>query len=264
MGRPGRYSPEVWMRAFRMVLEHQGEHESQWAARLCSGSVPPNRPDGVRPPQAVATSSSARRGASARSRRACSCTARPSAGRRSAPRTPRSLRGSPYTAGTRESPGGEATPPGDLLFAARPCCRVGDLRAPAPAERPILLEPPRGAKAPARRTSRLHGIRRPAGALARFSRRVLFRAGRLAGQRVAPKRTPYRQPSGAFMSTVEFDGKEYEVNAEGFMVHPEEWTEDLARFLAREEEKHRYAHRAALGRDPVHPPALPGETGSRR
>ena len=32
MGRQGRYSPEVRERAVRMVFEHQGEHDSQWAA----------------------------------------------------------------------------------------------------------------------------------------------------------------------------------------------------------------------------------------
>ena len=32
MGKPKRYSPEVKERSVRMVLEHQAEYDSQWAA----------------------------------------------------------------------------------------------------------------------------------------------------------------------------------------------------------------------------------------
>ena len=32
MPRPSRFSPEVRTRSVRMVLEHEGAHESQWAA----------------------------------------------------------------------------------------------------------------------------------------------------------------------------------------------------------------------------------------
>jgi len=38
MNKQTRYSPEVWERAVRLVLEHQGEHESQWAAIRSIGS----------------------------------------------------------------------------------------------------------------------------------------------------------------------------------------------------------------------------------
>ncbi len=32
MGRPRKYSPEVRDRAVRLVFEHEGQHDSQWAA----------------------------------------------------------------------------------------------------------------------------------------------------------------------------------------------------------------------------------------
>lgn len=35
MGRPSRFSPEVRERAVRMVLEHEQEYDTQWAA-ICS------------------------------------------------------------------------------------------------------------------------------------------------------------------------------------------------------------------------------------
>jgi dissimilatory sulfite reductase related protein len=38
------------------------------------------------------------------------------------------------------------------------------------------------------------------------------------------------------MPAIDFNGKQLEVNEEGFLTHPEEWSEELAVFLARVEE----------------------------
>jgi TusE/DsrC/DsvC family sulfur relay protein len=38
------------------------------------------------------------------------------------------------------------------------------------------------------------------------------------------------------MPHIEFKGKKYELNEEGFLAHPEEWNEDIAALLAKQEE----------------------------
>lgn len=38
------------------------------------------------------------------------------------------------------------------------------------------------------------------------------------------------------MSTIEFEGRQLELNDEGFMANPDEWSEEVALVLAREEE----------------------------
>jgi len=38
------------------------------------------------------------------------------------------------------------------------------------------------------------------------------------------------------MPTADHQGRQIELNEEGFLAHPEEWTEDIARFLARDQE----------------------------
>jgi tRNA 2-thiouridine synthesizing protein E len=38
------------------------------------------------------------------------------------------------------------------------------------------------------------------------------------------------------MPTLNFNGKTLEVNEEGFLANPDEWNEDIARFLAKQEE----------------------------
>jgi tRNA 2-thiouridine synthesizing protein E len=38
------------------------------------------------------------------------------------------------------------------------------------------------------------------------------------------------------MSYIEIEGRQVEVNEEGFLTHPQEWTEEIARVLAKAEE----------------------------
>jgi transposase len=60
MARPAKYSPEVKERAVRLVLEHQGEHASQYAAiQSVAGKIgcnPETLRGWVRRPSATAAS----------------------------------------------------------------------------------------------------------------------------------------------------------------------------------------------------------------
>ena len=38
------------------------------------------------------------------------------------------------------------------------------------------------------------------------------------------------------MTSIEIGGRQYELNEEGFLLHPEEWNDDVALHLARKEE----------------------------
>lgn len=38
------------------------------------------------------------------------------------------------------------------------------------------------------------------------------------------------------MPSIEIEGRQVEVNEEGFLIHPEEWSEELAKVLAKAEE----------------------------
>ncbi len=38
------------------------------------------------------------------------------------------------------------------------------------------------------------------------------------------------------MPFIEYDGRQLEVNEEGFLAHPEEWSKEIAAFLAKKEE----------------------------
>lgn len=61
------------------------------------------------------------------------------------------------------------------------------------------------------------------------------------------------------MATINLDGRQVELNPEGFLVDPGVWSDDLALALARQEEA-AGARRAALGGHPLHPSVLPRRT----